>query len=655
MIAHRIQRKTGKDKFEKLACYIVNVSHVQDPRVFERLASYVVDRKGDGERVVGTRITNCGSDDFEWAVREIQATQAQNTRSRADKSYHLVISFPEGERPTPEQLRDIEDELVASIGLSEHQRISAVHDDTDNLHIHVAINKVHPTTLRCVEPHYDKQKLMAACVELELKHGLVRDNHGAKAEKARTQSEDKMHAHAGRETLREWIMANAKEPVTAALATAKTWQDLHMAFAAHGLEIRPYGAGLVIGPPGQRTTIKASDLGREFGVQALTARFGPYERPGPECSNVKPERQYTRAPRQKSPEAEALFKRYQAEREAALAARAFARVELEQRHAAYSAELRRHHASRLAAIRAEVHLRAHEKRAMRGDLAVERKRDWAERRAAVKLQRQQLDAANPLLTWNAFLEREATSGNEHALAALRAQETSRSRLAEDILTAADLRHARQYIDRSVERRARKNGDVQYSVKDGGRVTDRAGEVRLDQLSAGAAVLALTIAAERFGDQALILEGSDAFKAALVRAAALPGLSVRFADPELEAARQIAVKEREILAATRPDQGTAAGYVAERNAQRERFADIPEHRLWAPEDAGAFVYAGRRAFADGTEAVLLKRGEALFVKPSTDAQVAKASKWKRGRTVIVDAQGRFRSEERARSASASVEI
>jgi hypothetical protein len=93
-------------------------------------------------------VTNCQSDDPGWAVKEILGTQARNTRSQSDKNCHLVVSFPEGEKPTWAQLEDIEDAICAAIGFAEHRRISAVHQNTDNWHLHVAINKVHPRTFR---------------------------------------------------------------------------------------------------------------------------------------------------------------------------------------------------------------------------------------------------------------------------------------------------------------------------------------------------------------------------------------------------------------------------------------------------------------------------------------------------------------------------
>ena len=82
-----------------------------------------------------------------------------NPRSRADKNYHLVVSFPEGEKPTRAQMEDIEDTLCAAIGFAEHQRVSATHQNTDNWHLHIAINKVHPRTFRNVEPWTDHYRL----------------------------------------------------------------------------------------------------------------------------------------------------------------------------------------------------------------------------------------------------------------------------------------------------------------------------------------------------------------------------------------------------------------------------------------------------------------------------------------------------------------
>jgi len=90
-------------------------------------------------------------DDAGWAVKEILATQARNTRSQADKSYTWWSASGRRATDARDQLADIEDRLCEALGFAEHQRVSAVHQNTDNWHMHVAINKVHPKTYRNVD------------------------------------------------------------------------------------------------------------------------------------------------------------------------------------------------------------------------------------------------------------------------------------------------------------------------------------------------------------------------------------------------------------------------------------------------------------------------------------------------------------------------
>ena len=161
MIAKRILRDTkGRSDFSRLAKYVLTAQGRSDPATWARTADYVLDTAHEGKKVGTVRVTNCVSEDPAMVVAEIKATQARNTRSKTDKTYHLVISFPPGERPEAGVLRYIEEQLCTSIGFQEHQRISAVHTDTDHLHVHVAINKVHPKSFSNIEPYFDFKRLM---------------------------------------------------------------------------------------------------------------------------------------------------------------------------------------------------------------------------------------------------------------------------------------------------------------------------------------------------------------------------------------------------------------------------------------------------------------------------------------------------------------
>lgn len=163
MIPKHIQWR-GDDSFRRLAGYETRASNRGDDPV-------------EWEMDVPAKATNCVSEDPCWAVKECIALGAQNTRSKRPKSYHMVISFPEGEKPTSVQFADIEKTLVSAIGLREHKRISAIHQDTDNCHLHIAICTVHPESLRNISPWHDHLKMQTAAGELELRHGLKRENH----------------------------------------------------------------------------------------------------------------------------------------------------------------------------------------------------------------------------------------------------------------------------------------------------------------------------------------------------------------------------------------------------------------------------------------------------------------------------------------------
>jgi hypothetical protein len=173
----KASRRVAGGSFTALAAYVSDLKKIGDLRDWKKTADYILDAKGGGERVEEIRVTNCANEEPGLALVEIAAVQERNTKSQTDKTYHLIVSFPPGEKPTPGTLHDIEDSLCAAIGLADHQRISAVHNDKDHFHFHVAINKIHPRTLKAVTPYFDEWRIQAACIELEKKHGLTPTNH----------------------------------------------------------------------------------------------------------------------------------------------------------------------------------------------------------------------------------------------------------------------------------------------------------------------------------------------------------------------------------------------------------------------------------------------------------------------------------------------
>ena len=136
----------------------------------------------------------------------------------------------------------------------------------------------------------------------------------------------------------------------------------------------------------------------------------------------------------------------------------------------------------------------------------------------------------------------------------------------DLITAADVA-AKDVVYQQRVPTVLPNGDVVYRTDDGGRVVDRPGEVRTEIMSEGAAFLALALASERFPGQPLIVNGSNAFRAAVLEMSAQQWFEVTFADPHLERARRNVAHEaagrdqvamsREKVAMPRPDRAGEA--------------------------------------------------------------------------------------------------
>lgn len=264
---------------------------------FSRLISYITDSQSKLNRVGDISITNCQSDNLDWAVLEIKNTQSLNVRATSDKTYHLLISFPSGENVDKETLSAIEDELCNSLGFSEHQRISVVHHDTDNLHIHVAINKIHPTKLTLHEPYNDYYIRNNVCLMLEDKYNLQKDNHINNKSCSQNAAND-MEKIAGIESLITYISKLN-------LSNAKNWDELHSILNENGLEIKLRANGVVFENIKSGLTVKGSSIG--YSKSKLEKKLGVFT----ENKNFKhSSRSYRKKPVNSNVDTTELFLKY---------------------------------------------------------------------------------------------------------------------------------------------------------------------------------------------------------------------------------------------------------------------------------------------------------------------------------------------------------
>jgi len=543
MISKRIDRAGKTSSFERLGHYVLEAKTADAPILWTRTAEYVVDLKGGGEKVLWSRISNCEAELPVLAIAEIEATQAQNTRSKADKTYHLVISFPEGEQPIREQLEDIEDTLCQALGFEEHQRISAVHQDTENMHLHVAINKVHPQTLKVLEPYRDYYIRDKACRMLEQKHGLLVDNGMGQGQRLNRAGD--LEAHHGEQSLLSWIQEHVKPQLLAVKTQAQSWADLHAVLTEHGLVIQPRGAGLVIALVDGSLAVKASSVHRGLSFKGLTQQLGEYEPPKALRNDKQVEQGYQRKPRQTHPEAKSLYNQYLKEKEAAYQARKASLNQLRAENALFYQQTKDWYAERRLAVKANTQLNNRSKRSVYQNLAQQMKQELNQRKEEDTAQKQHIRQSHPALTWDEWLVKKAEAGNTQALSILRSRKRYRTRLAQALLTVENWEEAKTVIQAYQKPKALKNGDMLYRLKDGGVVLDDAQAIRVPEVTEASTVLALSLADERFHGKALVVEGSTEFKLLVAKQAALDGLSIRFADPVLEKDRQMYARAREL--------------------------------------------------------------------------------------------------------------
>ncbi len=83
-------------------------------------------------------------------LSEMIALSEDATRSK-NTVEHFMLSWREGEKPTPEQIEELITIWLAEMGLNGCQAVYGLHEDTDNYHLHIAVNRMHPERLECIK------------------------------------------------------------------------------------------------------------------------------------------------------------------------------------------------------------------------------------------------------------------------------------------------------------------------------------------------------------------------------------------------------------------------------------------------------------------------------------------------------------------------
>jgi len=309
LIAKVIPAKAGGRTFGGLVDYVTAENRLDRPkgREFDELVRYVgredtVDPTTGEVTAKAIAIETQGVASLRTAAVEMEAVAAQCRRLRAPADYHLVVSWHEHEHPTPEQAFAAGRHALGALGMESHQYVMAVHGDTANAHLHLAVNRVDPETYRAVSPFRDYLKLDRAMREIELEQGwshdrgpaVVRETEGRAPEvvlafKEQThgrrgldepapvqQKARDLQSWSGDRPFTEWVREAAPALKEVLARDGVSIDDVQRTLADYGLELQRKGSGLVVvHHDDPHLVAKASQVARFLSREQLERRVGP--------------------------------------------------------------------------------------------------------------------------------------------------------------------------------------------------------------------------------------------------------------------------------------------------------------------------------------------------------------------------------------------
>ncbi|NTB05857.1 TraI/MobA(P) family conjugative relaxase [Agrobacterium tumefaciens] len=584
-------RRDGKSSFQDLSKYIVNgIEQSGTPPTktsWDSLTQYitaesVLNELGENvEKTIGVEIGNVMS--LATAAAEMYAV-ANKAHQVKNPVYHYILSWPEHERPSTQDIFAAARDTLRALGMEEHQYIIAIHANTDNLHAHIEVNRVHPKTFKPQYLNWDHATLHEAARHAEIKYGWHHDNgifqvvevNGKKHVVRNTEYLDpdlvptRPGAHraevwSGEESLETWCKGVPATDLRRVLDddTTSSWQDVHRVLARHGLELVDTGGGgfkvLDVSPvtdekDGKPVAVRASAAFRFLKRKDLEERFGVFEKPAADLKLEEPARTYKRDPHKRLESRLArkalrddLKKRFKEADREARARQAQVKELLKPFADADKArydQLQEAYKAQRAAIRQDTRLSPAQKQQMYmlARLSMQKARNQLSSQiSGERTQRREL--LPPVASWRAWVEEQAALGDEAAISALRGMvyqdgRDLKKKIARD--AAQEEQNAiRPAIAQDTDPQARrladlvwkvsKNGNVHYAFGDGQPAfRDEGDRLTFGRKEVTDEALALTLryGADKWRDGVHITGGDFAFKERAVRQAVELGIKVR---------------------------------------------------------------------------------------------------------------------------------
>ena len=521
MIVKKVQTKKGGAPKAKAL-------HVRD------LCDYIAGpNAGDAdEKVEHQGATNMLNVDHAGQVEEM-ADLAETARRSPQPVQHWIISWRQGEQPTAAQADAAVRMFLDEMGLGEHQCVYALHRNTDNFHLHLAVNRVHPDTERVVTVNggFDIEVAHRAIARIEHAQGWEREARGRYLvlddRELRRALAPALEPHQRQPTTRGRDLENqigeksaqrlAIERGAEALRRARHWQELHLLLAERDMRFERKGSGAVlwIGD----VAVKASTAGRDCSLSALEKRLGEFV----------PDRE--RAPvRQLAPEpvepAAKRWKTYAHERQTHYAERTQQREQLREQHRnRWQEMLERHREERRAGLARDWRGQGARLNGLRSMLAARQAQEKAQARERQELERERLREQFP--RWPPFEEWLRERGSRDLADEWRFRDRTPASIVGDREELARPRDIRAFTPEV------RGWEVHYGRADeprsGPSFVDRGREITIHDLRRESVLAALQLSAQKWGTFQVF--GSDHYKRLCVDLAIEHGFQIT--NPELQ--------------------------------------------------------------------------------------------------------------------------
>ena len=241
-------------------------------------------RRIEGEKVAFADCVNLISVDT--ATVEMEAVAFQNKRC-GNPVMHLLLSWREDETPEREQVLEAVRITLDEMNLSQCQAVYALHQNTDNMHLHICVNRVDPDTLKAINPAHGwtRKGMERAARRIEHAQGWEIENNawseideqGRIVQKERVPEAVIPQPRKDKENLtgEQSVVRKAQEALKDAVKDMKSWREFHALVRSNGMEYEKKGSGAIIRVG--EVVIKASAASRNLGLSKLEKLFGEYE------------------------------------------------------------------------------------------------------------------------------------------------------------------------------------------------------------------------------------------------------------------------------------------------------------------------------------------------------------------------------------------